>query len=65
MNRAVPQAVASLGLPVAVVHQAGEILDEARTAYAGVRRGRAGGAFITDMAAAYAHADLVVCRAGA
>ncbi len=66
LNRAVPQAVAALGLPVAVVHQAGEkLLDEARTAYADAGVAAQVEPFIADMAAAYAHADLVVCRAGA
>ena len=66
LNRAVPQAVAALGLPVAVVHQAGEkLLDEARAAYAEAGVAAQVEPFIADMAAAYAHADLVVCRAGA
>ena len=35
LNNAVPQAVAALGLPVEIVHQAGEkMLDDARKAYA-------------------------------
>ena len=66
LNQAVPQALAVLGLPVDVVHQAGEkLLDEARQAYseAGVRAHVE--PFIADMAGAYAWADLVVCRAGA
>ena len=66
LNRAVPQAVAALGLPVEVVHQAGEkMLEEARTAYAEAGVAARVEPFIADMAAAYAHADLVVCRAGA
>ena len=66
LNTAVPQALALLGQPVEVVHQAGEkLLDEARQAYvdAGVRAHVE--PFIADMAGAYAWADLVVCRAGA
>ena len=66
LNRAVPQAVAALGLPVEVVHQAGEkMLEDARTAYAEAGVAARVEPFIADMAAAYAHADLVVCRAGA
>ena len=66
LNNAVPQAVAGLGLPVEIVHQAGEkMLDEARKAYADAGVTADVQPFIADMAAAYAHADLVVCRAGA
>lgn len=66
LNNAVPQAVAALGLPVDVLHQAGEkMLDEARSAYAGAGVEARVEPFIADMAAAYAWADLVVCRAGA
>ena len=66
LNNAVPQAIAALGLPLEVVHQAGEtLLDEARQAYAAAGvRGHVE-PFIADMAGAYAWADLVVCRAGA
>jgi UDP-N-acetylglucosamine--N-acetylmuramyl-(pentapeptide) pyrophosphoryl-undecaprenol N-acetylglucosamine transferase len=66
LNNAVPQAVAALGLPVEVLHQAGEkMLDDARKAYADAGVAASVEPFIADMAAAYAHADLVVCRAGA
>jgi UDP-N-acetylglucosamine--N-acetylmuramyl-(pentapeptide) pyrophosphoryl-undecaprenol N-acetylglucosamine transferase len=66
LNNAVPQAVAALGLPVEVLHQAGEkMLDDARKAYADAGVAATVEPFIADMAAAYAHADLVVCRAGA
>lgn len=66
LNNAVPQAVAALGLPVEIVHQAGErMLDDARKAYADAGVVATVEPFIADMAAAYAHADLVVCRAGA
>ena len=65
LNEQLPPALAQLGLPLDIRHQAG--------------RGKAGDAarhyppelkaevseFIDDMAAAYAWADLVVCRAGA
>ena len=67
LNERVPAALALI--PGAkrpeVRHQAGRTLDVARTAYerAGVQASVE--AFIEDMAAAYAWADLVVCRAGA
>jgi UDP-N-acetylglucosamine--N-acetylmuramyl-(pentapeptide) pyrophosphoryl-undecaprenol N-acetylglucosamine transferase len=66
LNDAVPRALATLNGSVQVRHQCGEKLrEDAERAYA-----RAGVAatvepFIADMAAAYANADLVVCRAGA
>ena len=67
LNNAVPNALAALGHPgVEVRHQCGEKLRaEAEAAYAqaGVRASVE--PFIADMAAAYAWADLVVCRAGA
>ncbi len=66
LNNAVPQAVAAIGLPVQIVHQAGEkLLDEARKAYADAGVQANVEPFIADMAGAYAWADLVVCRAGA
>lgn len=66
LNAAVPAAVAALGMPVDVRHQAGEkLLDEARAAYAAAAVPAQVEPFIADMAAAYAWADLVVCRAGA
>jgi UDP-N-acetylglucosamine--N-acetylmuramyl-(pentapeptide) pyrophosphoryl-undecaprenol N-acetylglucosamine transferase len=67
LNRAVPQALALLPpeLRPEVRHQAGRTLDEARKAYAGAGLVVEPEAFIEDMAAAYAWADLVVCRAGA
>jgi UDP-N-acetylglucosamine--N-acetylmuramyl-(pentapeptide) pyrophosphoryl-undecaprenol N-acetylglucosamine transferase len=68
LNRAVPRAIAALGTEAqwVVRHQCGEkMLDDARAAYreAGVEASVE--PFIADMAAAYAWADLVVCRAGA
>ncbi|MFZ5607839.1 MAG: undecaprenyldiphospho-muramoylpentapeptide beta-N-acetylglucosaminyltransferase [Pseudomonadota bacterium] len=66
LNAALPQALAGLGVAVEVWHQAGEkLLDEARAAYAAAAVPARVDAFIADMAAAYAWADLVVCRAGA
>jgi UDP-N-acetylglucosamine--N-acetylmuramyl-(pentapeptide) pyrophosphoryl-undecaprenol N-acetylglucosamine transferase len=66
LNNAVPQAVARSACRWRSVHQAGEkMLDDARKAYADAGVVATVEPFIADMAAAYAHADLVVCRAGA
>ena len=66
LNNAVPQAIAALGQPIDVLHQAGEkMLDDARRAYADAGVAARVEPFIADMAEAYAWADLVVCRAGA
>ena len=68
LNETVPQALARLepeARPI-VVHQAGERQIEAlRAAYARVQVEGELRPFIDDMAAAYAEADLVICRAGA
>lgn len=68
LNDAVPKALAMIPLerrPV-VVHQAGEKQIEAlRAAYAAAGVEGDLRPFIDDMAAAYAQADLVLCRAGA
>jgi UDP-N-acetylglucosamine--N-acetylmuramyl-(pentapeptide) pyrophosphoryl-undecaprenol N-acetylglucosamine transferase len=66
LNERVPAAIATLAARPRVRHQCGpKHADDARAAY-----DRAGVAasvepFIDDMAAAYAWADLVICRAGA
>ena len=67
LNQAVPAALAALGRPaVEVRHQCGEKLRaEAEAAYAQAGVDASVEPFIADMAAAYAWADLVVCRAGA
>lgn len=66
VNQAVPKALAALGLNIDVRHQCGEKLhEEALQAYAEAGVPAQVEAFIADMAAAYAWADLVVCRAGA
>jgi len=68
LNETVPQALARLPQEQRpqVVHQAGEKQIEAlRTAYAGAGVEGELRPFIDDMAAAYAEADLVICRAGA
>ncbi len=67
LNEVVPATLAALGdMDLEVWHQAGaRHLEQTRGAYAehGVEARVAD--FVTDMAAAYAWADLVVCRAGA
>lgn len=71
LNNAVPQAIAALigsaeHIDIEVRHQCGEKLrEEAMRAYADAGVNASVEAFIADMAAAYAWADLVVCRAGA
>ncbi|NMG33414.1 undecaprenyldiphospho-muramoylpentapeptide beta-N-acetylglucosaminyltransferase [Azoarcus sp. TTM-91] len=68
LNETVPQALARLPREQRpqVVHQAGEKQIEAlRAAYAGAGVEGELRPFIDDMAAAYAEADLVICRAGA
>lgn len=67
INELVPQALAQLRADERpqVRHQAGRTLDRAEAAYAehGVQADVS--AFIDDMAAAYAWADVVICRSGA
>ena len=66
LNNALPPALTALGTPVEILHQSGEkLLDEARKAYADSGVPARVEPFISDMADAYAWADLVVCRAGA
>jgi UDP-N-acetylglucosamine--N-acetylmuramyl-(pentapeptide) pyrophosphoryl-undecaprenol N-acetylglucosamine transferase len=68
LNDTVPAAVAQLpaGSRPEIWHQSGEAtLELARRAYAETGVSARVEAFITDMAAAYAWADVVVCRAGA
>src|SRR5690606_11035535 len=67
LNKAVPAALAALGgADIEVRHQCGERLrEEAHASYAAAGVQASVEAFITDMAAAYAWADLVVCRSGA
>ena len=68
LNAVIPAAVASLPASERpdVRHQCGErLLDEARAAWTAVGVRVDPVAFIEDMAAAYAWADVVVCRAGA
>lgn len=67
LNEAVPQALAALsGVAIEVRHQCGEKMrEDAAAAYARAGVEASVESFIADMAAAYAWADLVVCRAGA
>jgi UDP-N-acetylglucosamine--N-acetylmuramyl-(pentapeptide) pyrophosphoryl-undecaprenol N-acetylglucosamine transferase len=67
LNAAVPQALRQLeGAGIAVRHQCGEKLQaETADAYRAAGIEASIEPFIADMAAAYAWADLVVCRAGA
>lgn len=68
INELVPQALAKLDASVRpkVVHQAGQRhLDVAREAYERVQVEADVVPFISDMAAAYESADLVICRSGA
>ncbi|MGH8082840.1 MAG: undecaprenyldiphospho-muramoylpentapeptide beta-N-acetylglucosaminyltransferase [Lysobacter sp.] len=68
LNHAVPEAIAGLRgrVPCEVRHQCGEkMMADAQQAYAKAGIIASLEPFIADMAAAYAWADLVVCRAGA
>lgn len=68
LNQALPKALAALPPAVrpAILHQAGRGRDaELRAAYVAAGIEAQVDPFIDDMAAAYAWADLVVCRAGA
>ena len=68
LNRAVPEAIAGLRgrVPCEVRHQCGEkLLADAQQAYAQAGVIASVEPFIADMAAAYAWADLVICRSGA
>ncbi|MBD8525456.1 undecaprenyldiphospho-muramoylpentapeptide beta-N-acetylglucosaminyltransferase [Pseudomarimonas arenosa] len=66
LNRALPKALAELAPRFEVRHQSGVSgLDETRAEYQRAGIEAQVDAFIDDMAAAYAWADLVVCRSGA
>ena len=68
LNEVLPKALAWLpaGARPQVTHQSGtQHIDALRAAYAAAGVAAATFAFIDDMAAAYANADLVICRAGA
>ncbi|HUP93980.1 MAG TPA: undecaprenyldiphospho-muramoylpentapeptide beta-N-acetylglucosaminyltransferase [Burkholderiales bacterium] len=68
LNEVVPQALSLIveGVRPQVTHQAGAAhLDVVRALYADARVSAEVVAFIEDMAASYAAADLMICRAGA
>ena len=67
LNESVPQALRQLqGAAIEVRHQCGEKMrEDAERAYAAAGVDASVEPFIADMAAAYAWADVVVCRAGA
>src|ERR1700704_685263 len=67
LNAVGPRALAPLlGEPPVLTHQSGaQHVDSLRQAYSAAGVAAKTPAFIEDMAAAYAEADLVVCRAGA
>ena len=67
INERVPAALAKLAPDTRpqVRHQAGRTLEQAEAAYAAADVGADVSAFIDDMAAAYAWADVVICRSGA
>lgn len=66
LNQSVPLALSQCGKPVEVWHQCGKRwLDETRANYEQVSQDARVESFLTDMAAAYRWADLVICRAGA
>jgi UDP-N-acetylglucosamine--N-acetylmuramyl-(pentapeptide) pyrophosphoryl-undecaprenol N-acetylglucosamine transferase len=67
LNLALPKALSQLqGIDYEVRHQCGERMrEDAERAYADAGISASVEPFITDMAAAYAWADIVVCRAGA
>lgn len=66
LNETVPEALSRLGEPLDIRHQTGAAMrEETEARYAGAGLPAAVTAFVEDMAAAYAWADLVICRAGA
>lgn len=68
LNRIVPEAVAALGteLRPSVTHQAGEAhLPQLEARYKSLGIDAVTLSFIDDIAAAYADADVIICRAGA
>ncbi|WP_457667043.1 undecaprenyldiphospho-muramoylpentapeptide beta-N-acetylglucosaminyltransferase [Thiolapillus sp.] len=65
LNEQLPPALAQLNMPLHIRHQAGRgKAEDARGAYPPELEAEVS-EFIDDMAAAYAWADLVICRAGA
>ncbi len=67
LNNALPPAIAALAIPLAITHQCGQA-DQAKVQghYAPFKHLTVNVTpFIDDMAAAYAKADIIICRAGA
>lgn len=69
LNERIPDALALLCLPLKVLHQCGQQqLDSTRQRYLALTHSQLEVQvvpFVEDMAAAYAQADLIICRAGA
>ncbi len=66
LNQTVPPALARLTRPVQVLHQAGrDKTEQTRAVYQAHQLSADVVPFISDMAAAYAAADLTICRSGA
>jgi UDP-N-acetylglucosamine--N-acetylmuramyl-(pentapeptide) pyrophosphoryl-undecaprenol N-acetylglucosamine transferase len=66
LNTAVPAAIAQLPVQPEIYHQTGrQDLEAVRASYAEAGISARAEPFIEDMAAAYAWADLVICRSGA
>lgn len=66
LNQVLPGVLAALGVPLQIRHQCGSrMLEDARLAYKQAGIDASVEPFIDDMAAAYAWADVAVCRAGA
>jgi UDP-N-acetylglucosamine--N-acetylmuramyl-(pentapeptide) pyrophosphoryl-undecaprenol N-acetylglucosamine transferase len=69
LNETVPEAVASLDIPLEIQHESGvNELETVRQRYTDITRSNktiSVSAFIDNMSQAYQNADLVICRAGA
>jgi UDP-N-acetylglucosamine--N-acetylmuramyl-(pentapeptide) pyrophosphoryl-undecaprenol N-acetylglucosamine transferase len=69
LNEHIPAALAKVGQPLNVLHQCGQQQLQATTQrYADLTSGQINASvvpFVDNMAAAYANADLIICRAGA
>lgn len=66
LNEQVPQALSRVGCSIKVLHQSGtQMLEQTCNTYSNLGVSATVQAFVDDMAAVYAWADLVVCRSGA
>jgi UDP-N-acetylglucosamine--N-acetylmuramyl-(pentapeptide) pyrophosphoryl-undecaprenol N-acetylglucosamine transferase len=66
LNETMPEALARIGEPLEILHQTGAAMrNETEGHYAEAGLKATVTAFVEDMAAAYAWADLAICRAGA